>query len=192
MFTSVEFCDWLTTSENGRLPAEAKMSLCYRIDRAGDVITVVPKATGYRLPTVDEWEFACRAGSKMRWCCGEDPRLLTEYSRDFSNAIEVLWPVASAAPNAFGIFDMHGNVGEWTADVVVVDPNKQKSNQYFTFPPFSIHTIRRDDFVAQCGGDIYSRSGLDRCARKVRMKPAPEQLEYKGIRVARSAPKASP
>lgn len=78
----------------------------------------------YRLPTEAEWEFACRAGSK------------TPYSLDKADLDKAAWYVDNAEkpmrigkkkPNAYGLFDMHGNVAEWCLDHYVKD-------QYASYP----------------------------------------------------------
>lgn len=69
----------------------------------------------YRLPTEAEWEYACRAASSTAFCFGNDPNLLSEYSW-YGRAHENAAPVGSLKPNAWGLYDMHGNALEWTAD----------------------------------------------------------------------------
>ena len=81
----------------------------------------------YRLPTEAEWEYACRAGSVTAYCSGDNENDLDRYAWYSSNSGDrFLWyylksgckthPVAQKQTNAWGLYDMHGNVQEWCAD----------------------------------------------------------------------------
>ncbi len=91
-YNAVQFCRWLTETERsaGRLgPYEE-----------------------YRLPTEAEWEYACRAGSNAAWSYGIESRNLGRYAA-FKGNSRGTRTTGRRRPNAWGLFDLHGNVQEW-------------------------------------------------------------------------------
>jgi formylglycine-generating enzyme required for sulfatase activity len=150
---AVEFCRRLS-----ELPAEKA---------AGNV---------YRLPTEAEWEYACRAGTTTKYSFGDDESELGDYAWYGVNSDQKTHPVGSKKPNAWGLYDMYGNVWEWCQDwygdypsVSVTDPSGATSGSY---------RVGR-------GGGWFNTAGYCRSAYRNRCYPSGRRNDY-GFRVCLS------
>jgi formylglycine-generating enzyme required for sulfatase activity len=97
----------------------------------------IPAGSQYRLPTEAEWECAARAGTSTRFSYGDDPGYasLPNYAWNWMNGALTVHPVGQKLPNAWGLYDIYGNVWEWCQDWLgelpggtTVDPQGPPSN----------------------------------------------------------------
>ena len=134
---AIRYCNWLSRREG--LPEAYDVETGDLRDAEGRATTDVTKVPGYRLPTEAEWECAAREGGRMvRFGNGKNVARCEEMNFNGKRS-EHAEPgegrgktvsVGSFAPNAFGLYDMSGNVWEWCSDYVDDYPADPQTNPY--------------------------------------------------------------
>jgi formylglycine-generating enzyme required for sulfatase activity len=137
---------------------------------------------GLRLPSEAEWEFACRAGSTTAYCYGNGKRELWRYAiygYETPSKAETR-DVGSKLPNAFGFYDMHGNVSEFCQDAWVGNYAGAPADGSARAPAGRSGRVNR-------GGNWGFGAGISRSACRFRHPPR-MRSRYLGFRPARSLP----
>jgi formylglycine-generating enzyme required for sulfatase activity len=151
------------------------------LDLGGIAVDIKKKA--YRLPTGAEWEFACRGGTTTAFYWGADSSndSVSKYAWFKGNVTaDSTHPVAGKKPNAFGLYDMSGNVWEWCTDQWKAYGGAAQTDPCVLAAPAGTVNLKGGDFL-----DPASKitSGLHTGAQA----PAALQLQYFGFRVALTA-----
>ena len=129
----------------------------------------------YRLPTEAEWEYACRAGAKTAFSFGNDGADLARYAWYEENSGLKTHAVGSKQPNAFGLYEMHGNVWEWCSDWY--------SGTYYASSPSTDPQGPESGTVRVLrGGSWDSELGFLRCASRLGCAPD-DTIDVVGFRV---------
>lgn len=131
---------------------------------------------GYRLPSEAEWEYACRAGGNGKYCGGDNLDALGWYA---DNSGEHQHGVGQKQPNAWGLYDMSGNVREWVQD--------GWHDNYRGAPNDGAAWGGGDGRKVLRGGSCYLNSRYSRAAHRFIFGPAMRD-HYYGFRLARTLP----
>ncbi|WP_432712731.1 formylglycine-generating enzyme family protein [Pedobacter sp.] len=128
----------------------------------------------YRLPTEAEWEYACRAGTTTTYSFGDDATQLGDFAWYAANSGGKTHAVGLKKPNPWGLFDLYGNVGEWTYDQYLPDfyatvKGKQLQDPVAVPDQLYAHVIR--------GGSYESEAANLRSAARLPSDPVWKQLD---------------
>jgi len=169
----VEIVSWLdAVSFCNKLSEKDKRTPLYR--NGTDIAAV--GGNGYRLPSEAEWEYACRAGSATLFPFGDDAGKLGEHAWYFSNSQSKTHQVGQKSPNAWGLYDLLGNVWEWCDDWYHENYYDWSSAADPPGPPRTSHRVLR-------GGSWGNDAGY--CRPAARNSYPPEGRDsYLGFRVA--------
>jgi formylglycine-generating enzyme required for sulfatase activity len=179
-YDAAAYCNWLSKKDG--IPPE---HWCYEPNRdrrfaeGMKIAADYPRRRGYRLPTEPEWEYACRGGALTSRCYGDADELLHRYAWYAANSGEQYQPVARLLPNAFGLFDMHGNAAEWCQNDGREAPTSPKILAAAETVLTKYYRVVRGDHILHTGRGI-------RSARRFSDRPGAKDLG--GFRVARSRP----
>lgn len=135
------------------------------------------KKTGktYRLPTEAEWEYACRAGTTTKYYFGDFKTELAEYAWYKKNSGGKTHEVGRKKPNAWGLYDMHGNVWEWCQDWYA-------PGYYNNSPLTDPQGPDKGKWRVHRGGSWYEDGWAARSSIRARIKPGVSDTHY-GLRL---------
>jgi RNA polymerase sigma factor (sigma-70 family) len=170
---------------------EQATNFCHLLNQREHAAGRVPEGYVYRLPTEAEWEYACRAGTSTRFSFGDDLAgtligsnawygansaigVRAGSAGDAAPAMRGARQVGTRAPNAWGLYDMHGNAAEWCLDWSGGYPGAAASNFTGVFRG-TLHVLR--------GGDFLSAADACRSASR-KVVESPNRLTTAGFRVA--------
>jgi serine/threonine protein kinase/formylglycine-generating enzyme required for sulfatase activity len=162
-YEAIQYCNWLSRRE-GRQPCyvlrgESKLHVDEGDDRAFAFWVRDPEANGYRLPSEAEFEYACRAGTQTSYFFGEDRRYLESYIAWSNNTRVPARASGVSMPNPWGLFDMLGNVWEWTDDWYRDFPESQEVDPRSVVPSPGGMVFRGGGICTFSGDPVSSSRG---------------------------------
>jgi formylglycine-generating enzyme required for sulfatase activity len=136
-------------------------------DDAQTFLKKLRRKTGenFVLPTEAQWEYACRAGSTRRFSWGDREADAADYAWFADNSGRATHPVGEKKPNAWGLYDMNGNVWEWCADSYESYPGAEVTDP-LNSSPGRLHVVRGGGCCNKIGG----------------LRPSNRTSEYRGTR----------
>jgi formylglycine-generating enzyme required for sulfatase activity len=185
-YDAARYCNWLS-----ELAGIAKDQWVYSesigFERSVELPRDYLRRTGYRLLTEAEWEHAARAGTSTSRHFGDDDALLSQYAwYDGNTKRERAYPVGQLLPNAWGLYDMLGNVWEWTLDRRRPYPSGDGVTQDVED---SVLRVSHDDARTRRGGSFAYEWFTARSAHRGDVTYCPDQTrDNVGFRVGRTMP----
>lgn len=160
---SVEYCNKLSQREG--LKPYYELTVTTRIGTSIVAAAVkVLGGSGYHLPTDEEWEHGCRAGTRTEYHCGAKDENLLAFAWFDKNSERRTHAVGQKKPNAFGLHDMHGNVMEWSEEMLTTERGPERVPR---------------------GGDLYNAAGNCAVSARLRYVTAARHANI-GLRLARA------
>lgn len=146
--------------------------------------------TGYRLPSEAEWEYACRAGTESKFSFGNPVELLDRYAWYVNNSPETANLVGRLKPNDLGLFDMHGNILEWTQTKYATSPSTKtlgSTDAKATVDREDMSELDDKSTLVLRGGAFSAPAWIVRSANRSLHTPT-ARYASDGIRAARTLP----
>ncbi|MFC1485836.1 SUMF1/EgtB/PvdO family nonheme iron enzyme [Candidatus Latescibacterota bacterium] len=156
-----------------RLSEKVGLELCYDTETGACDFT----KNGFRLPTEAEWEYACRAESGSDYNLGDGESALDRAGWYQRNGIERTHPGGQKTPNAWGLYDMHGNVWEWCNDWYAEDTYASGAAENPTGPASGSERVLR-------GGSYLDQPQDSRSAKRRSFEPDEDYSDI-GFRIVR-------
>lgn len=178
-YDAVLYCNWLSVQDG--LPAAYVRSQSSYFGRPEPISwSLIGNSIGYRLPQENEWEYSCRAGTTTDFASGSDEELVPHYAQYRTDKMELC---GTKLPNAWGVWDMHGNADEWCNDRFIQPMDPSTPIRSIAEMQLKLRDITRDSVLR--GGSFVDRTPFVRSASRHRQQSDNRSYTL-GFRLART------